>query len=125
MKPSLVEINNALEGARGLSQALAQSHPEHDEAVGKFNEDINQISRELGNIVYGESEFPKLRHGSAMEATLHDIVNFLTIARAYAEVISGQRPEYAAPLKRFQEEAQRVQRELIKKVRPVLLSDED
>lgn len=125
MKPSLVEIFNPLEGAKGWAQALAQSHPEHDEAVGKFIQDINQIGRELQNIVSGESEFTKLRHGSTMEESLHNSVKLLTAVRAHAELISVRHPEYTVPLKRFQKEVQRVRRELITKVRPGLLSDDD
>jgi hypothetical protein len=60
-----------------------------------------------------------------MEATLHDIVHFLTIARTHSDLISERHPEYAVPLKRFQDEVQRIQSELIKRVRPGLLSDED
>ena len=125
MKPSLVEIFNALSGAKGFAQALAQSDPEHGEAVDKFIEDINQIAHELRTIVYGESEFPKLRHGSTMEESLHNSLKFLTAGRAHAELISVQHPEYTVPLKRFQREIRRVQRELITKVRPGLLSEED
>jgi hypothetical protein len=125
MKPSLVEIFNALTGAKGWAQDLAQSHPEHDEAVGKFIEDINQIAGELRDIVYGESEFPKLKHASTTEESLHNSVKFLTAARAHAELISVQHPEYTVPLKRFQKGVQRVQRELMTQVRPGVLSDED
>jgi hypothetical protein len=125
MKPSLVEIFNALTGAKGWAQTFAQSHPEHGGAVGKFIEDINQIARELRNIVDGESEVPKLGPGSTMEEPLHNSVRFLTSARAHAELISVWHPEYTVPLKRFQQEVQRVQRELITQVRPGLLSDED
>ena len=51
MKPSLVEIFNALEGAKGYAQLFAESHPEHGEAVGKFIANLNQIIRELHNNV--------------------------------------------------------------------------
>ena len=57
MKPSLVEILHALTGTKGWAQFFAQSHPEHGEAVDKFIEDLNQITRELQNSIYGESEF--------------------------------------------------------------------
>ena len=57
MKPSLVQILNALTGAKGWAQFFAQSHPEHGKAVDKFIEDLNQITRELQNSIYGESEF--------------------------------------------------------------------
>ena len=56
MKPSLVQILNALTGAKGWAQFFAQSHPEHGKAVDKFIEDLNQITRELQNSIYGESE---------------------------------------------------------------------
>ena len=60
-----------------------------------------------------------------MEGTLHDIVHCLTIARTHSELISERHPEYAVPLKRFQKEIRRVQKELITKVCPGLLSEED
>jgi len=125
MKPSLVEILNALSGAKGFAEVLAQSHPEHGEAVGKFIEDINQIGHELRTIIYGESEFPKLTHRSAMEESLHNSLKFLTAARAHADLISVQRPEYTVPLKRFQKEIRHVQKELITNVCPRLLSEDE
>jgi hypothetical protein len=60
MKPSLVDIFNAIAGAKGRAQAFSQSPPEHYEAVRKFIEDLDQIGLELKNSVYGESEFPML-----------------------------------------------------------------
>lgn len=93
--------------------------------MGKFIEDINQIAHELRTIVYDESEFPKLRHESMMEELLHNSLKFLTAGRAHAELSSVECPEYTVPLKRFQKEIRRVQRELITKVRPGLLSEED
>lgn len=125
MKPSLVEVFNALEGAKGWAQVLAQSHPDHNEAVGTFIQDINQIASELRNIVYGESERPTLTHGSTLEESLHNSLKFLTAAGAHAELISVQCPEYTVPLKRFQKEVQRARRELMTKVHPDLLSEED
>ena len=60
-----------------------------------------------------------------MEAKLPDIVGGLSVARVFATIISEQQPDYAVPLKRVQEEAFRVQRELIEKIYPGSLSDED
>ena len=125
MKPSLVDVFNALSGAKGYAEVLAQSHPEHGEAVGKFLEDINQIASELRTIVYAESERPKLTHGSTLEEYLHNSLKFVTAAGAHAELISVQCPEYTVHLKRFQKELQRARRELMTKVQPGLLSEED
>jgi hypothetical protein len=47
MKPSIVEIITAVERAKGWAQAWAQSNPEHDEALGKFIKDLDQIGLEL------------------------------------------------------------------------------
>ena len=93
--------------------------------MGTFIQDINQIASELRNIVYGESEPPKLTHGSPLEESLHHSLRFLTAAGAHAEFISVQRPEYTVPLKRFQKELQRARRELMTKVHPGLLSKKD
>jgi ribosome-binding factor A len=60
-----------------------------------------------------------------MEVKLPDIVGGLSVARVFATIISEQQPDYAVPLKRVQEEAFRVQRELIEKIYPGSLSDED
>ena len=55
-----------------------------------------------------------------MEATLHDIVNALMIARGHAEVLGERYPEYQAAILQFNKETYRAQKELILKVRPEL-----
>jgi hypothetical protein len=60
-----------------------------------------------------------------MKGNLPEIVNCLMPAITLAVLISERQPEYTVPLKRFQEEVQRVEQELIKKVSPGVLSDED
>lgn len=56
-----------------------------------------------------------------MEVTLHDIVYALTAARANAELMAEQFPDYRTSLLRFVEEASRAQRQLLTKIRPELL----
>jgi hypothetical protein len=125
MKPSIVEIFTALERTKRCAQAWAQSHPEHDEALGKFIKDLDQIGFELKNSVLVKARFGSSRHGSTMKGNLPEIVNCLMPAITLAVLISERQPEYTVPLKRFQEEVQRVEQELIKKVSPGVLSDED
>lgn len=55
-----------------------------------------------------------------MEVTLHDIVNGLTSARAQAQIMADRYPAYQDALLRFNKEVQRVQKELILKIRPEL-----
>ena len=125
MKLSIVEIFTALERTKRCAQDWAHSQPEHDEALGKFIKDLDQIALELKNSVSVKARSRRARHGSTVEGNLHEIVTCLIPAIAFAVIISEGQPEYTVPLKRFQEEVQRVRRELIKKVSPGLLSDED
>lgn len=125
MKPSTVEIFTALGRTKRCAQAWAQSQPEHDEALGQFIKELDQIGFELKNNVLVKARFRGSRHGGTMKGNLPEIVNCLMPAIALAELISERQPEYTVPLKRFQEEVQWVKRELIKKVYPGLLSDED
>jgi hypothetical protein len=63
----------------------------------------------------------------AMQPTLHDIVQNLTVARAYAERIAERYPEHRAAVSRFTEETYRAQKQLVLKLRQKLsesLSDE-
>ena len=117
MKPSIVQIFTALERTKGCAQAWAQSNPEHEEALGKFIKDLDQIGFELKNSVLVKARFRSSRHGSTMEGNLHEIVNCLVSAISLSEIISERQPEYTISLKRFQEEVHRVKRELIKKGR--------
>ena len=125
MKLSIVDIFTALERTKRCAQAWAHSQPEHDEALGKFIMDLDQIGLELQQSVLVKPRSRSAMHGSTVEGNLHEIVNCLVPAIAFAVIISERQPEYTVPLKRFQEEVQRVRQELIKKVRPGVLSDED
>jgi hypothetical protein len=58
-----------------------------------------------------------------MEATLHDIVNALMVARTHAESMADHYSEYRGALLRFTQEVGRVQRDLIMKVRSELLEE--
>ena len=53
MKPSLVDIRCALTAAIAFASLYAESHPQHAEAVNYFIEEITNISRELGESIYG------------------------------------------------------------------------
>ncbi len=125
MKPSIVMIFTALERTKGCAQAWAQSNPEHDEAFGKFVKDLDQTGCELKNSVPVKARFRSSRHGSTVEGNMFGILNCLIPIITFAVIISERQPKYTVPLKRFQEEVQRVQQELIKRVRPGVLSDED
>jgi hypothetical protein len=125
MELSIVEIFTCLERTKEYAHAWSHSQPEHDEALGKFIKDLDQIGCELKNSVLVKARVRSARHGSTLEGNLHDIVNCLVPAIAFAELISERQPEYAIPLKRFQEEVQRVKRELIQKVYPGVFSNED
>jgi hypothetical protein len=127
MKLSIVEIFTALERTKRCAHAWAQSQPEHDEALGKFIKDLDQIGLELKNSVLVKARFRSSRHESTVEGNLFGIVNCLVPVITFAVIISERQPEYTVPLKRFQEEVQRVRQELIKKVRPGVgvLSDEE
>jgi hypothetical protein len=52
-----------------------------------------------------------------MDTTLHDIVHWLTIARAQAQLFAEQHPEHYSSVQRFEQELQRAQRELISRIR--------
>ena len=56
-----------------------------------------------------------------MEVTLHGIVHALTAARANAELMAQQFPEYRISLLRFAEYVSRSQRQLLTEIRPELL----
>lgn len=58
-----------------------------------------------------------------MEVTLHDIVNGLTSARVQAQIMADRYPAYQDALLRFNTEVQRVQKELILKIRAHLYSN--
>jgi len=125
MEPSIVEIFTFLERTKGCAQAWALSQAEHQEALDKFITDLDQIALELKNSVSVKARSRSARHWSTMEGNLFEIVNCLVPVITFAVIISERQPEYTVPLKRFQEEVQRVRQELIKKVRPGVLSDED
>jgi hypothetical protein len=127
MELSIVEIFTALERTKGCAHAWAQSQPEHEEALGKFIQDLDQIGCELQNSVLVKARVRSVRHGSTLEGSLFEILNCLIPVTTFAELISERQPEYTVPLIRFQEEVQRVRQELIKKVRPGpgVFSDED
>jgi hypothetical protein len=127
MELSIVEIFTALERTKGCAHAWAQSQPEHDEALGQFIKDLDQIGLELQQSVLVKPRSRSARHGSTVEGNLFGILNCLVPVITFAQIIPEQQPEYTGPLKRFQEEVQRVRQELIKKVRPGpgVLSDED
>ena len=116
MKLSIVEIFTALERTKRCAHAWAQSQPEHDEALGKFIKDLDQIALELKNSVLVKPRSRNARYGSMVEGNLPNIVNCLIPAITFAELISERQPEFTVPLKRFQEEVHRVERELIKNV---------
>jgi hypothetical protein len=124
MKLSIVEIFTALERTRRCAQAWAQSNPEHDEALGKFIQDLDQIELELQKSILVKPRSRSAKHGSTVDGNLHEIVNCLVPIITFVEIISERHQKYTVPLKRFQEEVRRVQQELIKKVCPGLFSDE-
>jgi hypothetical protein len=125
VEPSIVDIFTALERTKRCAHAWAQSQPEHDEALGKFIKDLDQIGLELQNSVVGKARIQSSWRRSTVEGNIFGIVNCLTPVTVFAEFISEQQPEYTAPLKRFQEEIYRVKRELFMKVSPGAVSDED
>jgi hypothetical protein len=127
MRPPIVEIFTALERTKGCAHAWAQSQPEHEEALEKFITDLDQIALELKNSVPVKARFRSARHGSTVEGNMFGILNCLIPVITFAVIISERQPEYTVPLKRFQEEVQRVRQELIKKVKagPGVFSDED
>jgi len=53
MNISLVEIINALVPAKGLTERLANAHPQHADAVAEFVSEIDRITNELRASVYG------------------------------------------------------------------------
>jgi hypothetical protein len=125
MELSIVEIFTALERTKGCAHAWAQSQPEHDEALDKFITDLDQIELELQQSVLVKPRSRSAMHGSTVEGNLFGILNCLIPVITFAQIIPEQQPKYTVPLKRFQEEVQRVRQELIKKVRTGVLSDED
>jgi hypothetical protein len=124
MEPSIVEIFTFLERTKECAHAWAQSQPEHEEALGKFIQDLDQVGLELQKSVSVKARFRSARHRSTAEGNMHEIVNCLVPIITFAEIISERHPKYTVPLKRFQEELRRVKQELIKKVCPGVFSDE-
>ena len=127
MEPSIVDIFTALERTKSCAQFWAQSNPEHEEALDKFIKDLDQIGCDLKNSALVEVSFQSARHGSTTEGSLFEILNCLVPVITFAAIISERQPEYTVPLKRFQEEVQRIRQELIKKIKvgPGVFSDED
>lgn len=127
MKLSIIEIFTALDRTKRCAQAWAQSQPEHDEALGKFIKELDQIGLELQKSVLVKPRSRSAKHGSTVEGNMFEIVNCLIPVVTFAQIIPERQPEYTVPLKRFQEEIQRVRQELIKKVKvgPGVFSDED
>ena len=124
MELSIVEIFTALERTKGCAHAWAQSQPKHDEALGKFIKDLDQIGLELQKSVLVKPRSRSAKHGRTVGGNLHDCLTPYTLAVAFADLISERQPEYTVPLKRFREELQRVQQEMIKKVYPGVFSNE-
>jgi hypothetical protein len=124
-KPSLIEIFNALDSATGWAEAFGIWQPEHHEAASRFIHDMHQIGLELQTACRIDTSSQTSRQGITTDAVLYDIVSCLTRARAHASFVSEQQPEYTLSLKRFQEEIQGIQGELMEKVRPVFLPEEN
>jgi hypothetical protein len=112
------DIFTALERTKHSAQAWAHSQPEHDEALGKFIKDLDQIELELRESVVGKASLQSSYRGSTVNGNIFGIINCLTHVTGLAALFSEEQPEYTAPLKRFQEEIYRVKGELTKKVFP-------
>ena len=127
MELSIGEIFTCLERTKERAHAWAHLQPEHEEALDKFIKDLDQSGCELQNSVLVKARVPSAEHGSTLEGSLFEILNCLTPILVLVELLSEQQPEYAVPLKRFNEEVQRARQDLIKKVRPGpgVLSDEN
>ena len=59
-----------------------------------------------------------------MKAELDEIVHWLTMARAHAQVLAERHPSYRTAIRRFDEGVKRAQEELMVKVQPNLSQDE-
>jgi len=118
MEFSIGDIFTYLERTKEIAHAWAQSQPEHDEALGKFIKDLDQIELELRESVVGKASLQSSWRGSTVDGNIFGIINSLTHVTSLADLFSEQQPEYAVPLKRFQEEIYRVKEELTKKVFP-------
>jgi hypothetical protein len=118
MKPSLVEIFNALARAKGWAQVWAQSNPDYDYRAYKFIKDLDHIGRDLNNSVNGETSFRSSRHWNTLEASWTNLFTMIAIRAAHAERISQQYREYTVPLERYREEVHRVVTELFEKAGP-------
>ena len=54
------------------------------------------------------------------EVWLHDIVNSITVARAYAETLAAQRPEVTEPVQKLVGDLARAQKSFVDAVMPIL-----
>jgi hypothetical protein len=127
MEFSIGDIFTYLERTKEFAHAWAQSQPEHGQALGKFIRDLDQSGCELQNSVLVKARVPSAEHRSTPEGNVFGIRICVTPILALVDLLSEQQPEYAVPLKRFSEEVQRAQKDLIKKVHPDpgVLSDEN
>lgn len=116
MPPSLDTIFTALELAKARAQALAQTHPEHEDVIRKFMKDLHQMGIELNDGEYDETRFRSSQDCSP--GRLHFIDLYLSLGQTdwAAEQLYEEHPAYIFPLKRFQEEITRVWRQLFRNV---------
>lgn len=59
-KGSLIEVRLSVTGAAAWAQLFEETHPEHAKAVMQFCVRLQQISRELGDVIYKNN--PQVEH---------------------------------------------------------------
>ncbi|MEO7862137.1 MAG: hypothetical protein ABIU05_17255 [Nitrospirales bacterium] len=121
--PSLTGIFHALDCAVGWADAFEKGH--YAEAARRFIQDLHQAGLELQITCRMDTSYQSSPQKIPTDAGLYDGVSCLTRALAYARFISIRQSEYAPALKRFQEEALRIQKDFIEKVSPSQISEEE
>lgn len=90
--PSLAEIFNAVDCAIGWAEQFGKWH-NHIEAANKFSQDLNRVGIELQTACQLDRSLHQTREGIPTDASLYDVLSWVTRARSYARFVSVRQPE--------------------------------
>lgn len=105
-RPTVWDVRNSLLSTLDHLEGYAHYRPEHASAVSRFSQELRSLKNEL---------MRSLEAGSA-QTSLHDIVNDLTVAHAFASIMAERHPEKGGPLTQFVEGLKQAKKEFIGEV---------
>jgi hypothetical protein len=99
-QPSLDQIFFGLERAKKWARDWAHAYPEHERAVDKFIQTINQLGYALNDGPYDETRFACTRQFNTTVGPSHEVVSLMA-AEYLALKLAEAHPAYLFPLHQF------------------------